>query len=312
MFLPALLFSKHKNDLVSKLMLISIYISYLFLHIDSGPDHEVYRWYYSGDSFSTKFEPIFSLCYILAKLMHLDYDGFLVFFRLLNAMLFSVFILKAEKSSIVLFLAMYIPFSFVTFELNLLRQSLSLHFGLIASVFYLKNRMRLTVLFIVFAILSHVSAVLMLFIFVRKFNRKMIFALGLFVLAILFNYEYIALKFIAYNNIGDLMPRFDGFVFQLILLLFLPFVFFKFPGAVVPISLYVLIVGLSFIPVLVRLYPIALLLLLPYAKFRYSSKIILVAFISMALCLTVLKTYLLIQYDRVGVEDGVIKSGYVK
>lgn len=312
LLIPLFSFSKNKYCLLSKLTLITLYVSFVYMHIDSGPDHEVYRWYYENDSYSSKLEPLFSLCYILAKAINLDYDGFLIFFRLLNVILFSIFILKAKNESLVLFLVMYIPFSFITFELNLLRQSLSLHFALMAYISFSNNKMKWTLFYIIMAILSHISAIIMLFIFVRNINRKLLFSVAAVAVFAIFNYEQIMLKFIAYNDFGDFVPRFDGFVLQLLLLLLLPFIFFTFPGAVIPVLIYLIIVCFSFIPLLVRLYPIALFFLLPYAKYRYSSKSFIVFLILISLCLTMMKTYLLIQYDRVGIDTGVIKSGYVK
>lgn len=312
LLIPLFTFSKYKYGLLSRLALILLYVLFVYMHIDSGPDHEVYRWYYENDSYSSSLEPLFSLCYILARAINLDYEGFLIAFRFLNAILFSIFVLKAKKESLIFFLVMYIPFSFITFELNLLRQSLSLHFALIAYINFSSNKMKWTFFYIIMAILSHISAIIMLFVFVKKINRKLLLSLAAVIFFAIFNYELIMLKFVAYNDLGDLVPRFDSFALQLLLLLLLPFIFFTFPGAVVPILIYLMIVCFSFIPVLVRLYPIALFFLLPYARFRYSSKFYLVILISISLCLTMMKTYLLIQYDRVGIDTGVIKSGYVK
>lgn len=317
LYIPLILLSicSEKDEGMLKGAFLYILLFFIFFHIDAGPDHHVYQWAYYEPPFSIPFEPVFGLLLATAKLFGLDYIEFLVALRLISFILFAYACLKLDKTKFIFLMGLYIPISFITFELNLLRQSLSLHFGLVAVCLYLKNRDKTSYAFMILAVMSHLSAIVMTLIYLNKIKAKVLVLLGMAGLMILMlALPAIISKVNDYQALGALNIRLDVATLQLIVLMILPFVFFKTQGGLLPTLLYVALCFMTFIPVLIRLYPIALLILLPSIAMAKGNKKMttLCLFVCISFFMTIGKTYLLLQADQHAIQEGTYQHGYTK
>ncbi|EPF16010.1 Uncharacterised protein [Cedecea davisae] len=313
-FLPLLLliFSSSSQEVLVKILLIAICAFYIFYHIDSGPDHSLYKWIYETAPADVKYEPIYQAVTYIAKFFGLDYIGFLILLRTLNVFVLAVAIFKLDRYKLIFFFCLYVPISFVTFELNLLRQGLAVHFGLLAAVSLSDNKKLKSYVYFGMAILSHFSSLLMGALYIKRINRNMVYIGIVLAIVLFFNMPYLVKKLHDYQEIGAINLRFDASLIQTLLLIFLPFIIFKMDDAVFPKFVYVALCLLAVLPVMVRLYPIGLLVLLPliqYPKTR-TPRFLLICFILLSLILTVGKTMLLLQADSQSIKEGVYSRGY--
>ncbi len=306
-FLPI---SNRRTTVFFKLIFVFIYTSYIFIHYDAGPDHSIYRWAYLEPERTVFFEPFYLIVSQIARLLSLDYEGFLLFFRGINVLIFSYFVFKLDKFKLIFFLSLYIPISFITFELNLLRQCFALHLGLLSALFISENKRGLAILFFILASATHLSSILMIFLFFNRANKFVMLMMFAFLCSLAVLLPLLIERFNAYQEIGGLDIRTGPFLAQLIVLMVLPFIFFSFEKRIVPVWMYVFVCIFSFVPVLVRLYPLALLLLLPIATYSYkrTDKIYILLIISFLMC--ILKTNLLITADDYAIKEGVYEKGY--
>lgn len=317
LYIPLALLSicSDKSSGVLKNVFLFILLAFVFYHIDAGSDHYVYEWAYNEPPFSVPFEPFYNFLVVVSKLLGLDYIGFLVFFRIICFILFAYASHSLDKAKFIFFMGLYIPISLIIFELNLLRQSLSLHFGLVAACSYLNNRNKTSYIFMIFAVMSHLSAVVMTLIYLNKIKVKVIFLLGVAGLMILMlALPAIVSKINDYQILGALKVRLDVATLQLVVLMSLPFIFFKTQGGLVPSLIYVGLCCMTFVPVLIRLYPIALLILLPSIIMARGNKkmVTVLLFICISFFMTIGKTYLLLQADQRAIEEGEYQHGYTK
>ncbi|MNJ15453.1 hypothetical protein D3C77_97010 [compost metagenome] len=317
LYIPLLLIAicPEKDDKVLKGLFSLLFLIFIFYHLDAGPDHLIYEWAYNEPLFSVPFEPLFSSCIAISKLFGLDYIEFLIAFRCFSFLVFAYAIFNLDKAKFIFFMGLYIPISFITFELNLLRQSLSLHLGLSAACAYMSAKNKTSYLVMALAIMSHFSAVVMVLIYLNRVRVKVIFLLaGFSVVVFMLILPAILSKVDDYQELGALNVRMDVAALQTIMLIALPFVFFKLKDDFLPKLFYVTICLMTFIPVLVRLYPIALLILLPSIVTAKSNKIItaLFLFLYLSLFMAIGKTYLLLQADQHAIQEGTYQHGYTK
>ncbi|MGY3910180.1 EpsG family protein [Aeromonas piscicola] len=317
LYIPLLLLSicSEKDEKILKGAFLYIFLFFIFYHIDAGPDHHVYEWAYYEPPFSIPFEPVFGLLLATSKVFGLDYIEFLIALRLISFILFAYACLKLDKTKFIFLMGLYIPISFITFELNLLRQSLSLHFGLVAVCAYLKNRNKTSYVFMTLAVMSHLSAIVMALIYLNKIRVKVLVLLGMVgIMILMLALPAIISKINDYQALGALNIRMDVATLQLVVLMILPFLFFKTQGNIVPTLLYLTLCCMTFIPVLIRLYPIALLILLPSIAIAKGNKNMttLFLFVSLSFFMTIGKTYLLLQADQNAIQEGMYQHGYTK
>lgn len=317
LYIPLILMAicPEKDGRILKNVFLYIFLFFIMYHVDAGPDHYVYEWSYNEPLFSIPFEPLFSIILATSNLLGLDYIGFLIILRLICFILLAYISLKLDKTRFIFFMGLYIPISFITFELNLLRQSLSLHFGLVAACFYISNQNKKSYFFMVLAILSHLSAIVMVLIYLKRIRMKvLLFVGGVGIMILMLSLPAIMSKFNDYQELGALNIRVDVAVIQLIVIMALPFVFFKTQGGKVPVIFYILLCCLTLIPVLIRLYPIALLIILPsIIAARGNKKVItLLLFLCLSFFMAIGKTNLLLQADQNAIKEGTYLHGYTK
>ncbi|HIF9447285.1 TPA: EpsG family protein [Photobacterium damselae] len=315
LYIPLILLAVSKQYIsIIKFIFLVLFFIFVYLHIDSGPDHIVYKWTYNQPLFSVSFEPLYLLCVSLGKLLNLDYINFLYLFRFISLSVFSYAVYLLDKKRFVLLMGLYIPIMMITFELNLLRQGLSFHFEIIAICFYIKGKNKLSFLFLFFAILSHISAVLMIFLYIKKLTKFNLFLIVLIIAILFYNINYIMFKLDAYSDNNSFLIRINSSNLQVVLLIILPFLFFKFNGDIRYKIYYILLTMMTVVSIFVRLYPMAILMLLPMTlssrmKPKWAS---LFLFLLISLIIAVGKTYLLIDADQKAIYDGVYSSGYIK
>ncbi|MDX7686070.1 EpsG family protein [Aeromonas caviae] len=317
LYIPLSLLSicSDKNSRVLKNIFSFIFFIFVFYHIDAGSDHHVYEWAYNQPPFSVPFEPFYNALAAISKLLGLDYIGFLAVLRFISFVLIMYVGHCLDKTKFIFFMGLYIPIAFIIFELNLLRQSLSLHFGLVAVCSYLNNRNKTSYVFMVLAIISHLSAIVMTLIYLNKIRAKVLVLLSFVgLMIIMLALPAIISKINAYQALGALNIRLDVATLQLVVLMSLPFIFFKVQGGFIPALLYMALCCMTFVPVLIRLYPIALLIILPsIAMARGSNKMTtLLLFVFLSFFMTIGKTYLLLQADQRAIEEGMYQHGYTK
>ncbi|MCS6113302.1 EpsG family protein [Shewanella baltica] len=291
-----------------KLVLVILYSVFLFLHIDAGPDHVIYKWAYEQPFGVVLFEPFYLLLTMISKFLGFSYYDFLIFLRSINCLLFSIFVFKVDKLKLLFFLSLYIPISFLTFELNLLRQSLAIHICFLSILAYMNGKLKLSLVFFVLAICSHFSSLILVFLYLNRVNKLILIFCFSMLLSIVF--PFLIDKVIAYQSIGGLEFRSGIFMIQLGLLLLIPFFIFSFPGGAYSIFLYATICLLSFIPVLVRLYPLALLLIAPFALYKYNNRFVIYFLLIISFFMCVVKTNLLISADNFAIKEGIYEKGY--
>ncbi|WP_259394852.1 EpsG family protein [Shewanella sp. SR44-3] len=290
-----------------KLILVFLYSFYILFHLNSGPDHVIYQWAYEQDTF-TLFEPLYLLLMYLANSFGFEYFGFLIFLKFINIILFSVFLFNSDKYTVLFFLCFYIPISFITFELNLLRQSLAIHFSLLFYTTFRKGCIKLSIFFVILAILSHISSLLLLLLYIWKVNK--VFLLFFVVIVVSIALPLLTSKFFDYYHLGGFELRSGVFVIQLAVLLILPFILYKFSGDYTALFLYFFICLLSFAPVMVRLYPLALVLVMPFVYLRFKDKYLIYILLVASFSLCTLKIGLLISADQSAIKEGVYEKGY--
>ncbi|MCE9777540.1 EpsG family protein [Shewanella algae] len=317
LYIPLLLIAicPEKDDKVLKGLFLLLFLIFIFYHLDAGPDHLIYEWAYNEPPFSLPFEPLFSSLIAVSKSFGLDYIGFLIFFRCFSFLIFAYAIFNIDKYKFIFFMGLYIPISFITFELNLLRQSLSLHLGLSAVCAYMNANNKKSYIFMVLAIMSHLSAIMMVLIYLNRVRVKVLLLLAGFATVVFtFILPAILSKVDDYQELGALNVRMDIAALQTIMLMILPFVFFKLKDDFLPKLFYITLCLMTFIPVLVRLYPIALLVLLPSIVTTKGNKFIttLLLFIYISIFMAIGKTYLLLQADLHAIQEGIYQHGYTK
>lgn len=315
LYIPLFLLAfKNSNERLLKIVFFIILLLFIYFHINSGPDHVTYEWAYRAELFSVPFEPIYTLLMGFGKLFNLDYISFLFFFRTFSLLVFMYAALKLNKEQFILLMGLYIPIMILTFELNLLRQALAFHFCLVALVFYMDNKNKLSYLFAVMAVLSHVSSIAFFLIYLVKMSKRNIYIGIILLFVFLFGQFYLQDKINSYDALNAFNLRFDVNSLQVLVLLILPFLFFGFKNIKASKAYYIVITVLSLYPIMIRMYPIAVLLLLPIVtSIKLKPKgISLIIFISISLILAYVKTNLLIQADIKAINSGEYISGYIK
>lgn len=315
LYIPLFLLSfKDVNELLLKRLFFIILIAFVFSHINSGPDHITYEWAYKAELFSVPFEPVYTLLMGLGKFFNLDYIGFLFIFRAFSLFLFMYAAVKLNKEQFILLMGLYIPIMMLTFELNLLRQSLAFHFCLVALVFYMEKKNKLSYFFAIIAILSHVSSIVFFLVYLTRFSKRNIFICIFLSLIFLFGQIYFQDKINSYNSLNVFNMRFGVTIIQPLVLIILPFLFFCFRSVLSSKIYYIAITLLSLYPILIRMYPLAILLLLPIVScIKVKPKQLgVIAFLSISLIMAYAKTNLLIQADINAINSGEYSSGYIK
>ncbi|MBI6548022.1 EpsG family protein [Xenorhabdus lircayensis] len=315
LYIPLLLliFSSERQERFIKSTLLLFYSIFVFSYINSGPDHIVYQWIYENEPLEPKFEIIYTYISYISNLLNFNYHQFLIVNKVINIIILGTAIFYLDKHKLLFFMGMYIPTSFITFELNLLRQSLALHFGLLFIIFFMKKKKLKSYIYIVFSILSHTTSLLTAFIFIKKTNKNALLLLVLILgLSLYLNFPYIINKFLEYKKAGAINIRPSILSLQTLILLLVPFFFFSVKKDKITIFMYFFICLSSIIPLMIRIYPIALLLLLPVInKPRAKNpKLIMVFFITFSISFTLGKTYLLLQTDRQSIKEGIYTRGY--
>ncbi|ROP62682.1 EpsG-like putative glucosyltransferase [Enterobacter sp. BIGb0383] len=314
LFIPLLLLvaASPIQAVLAKMMFMMVYAIYVFYHIDAGPDHTLYQWVYDTDPAGVNYEPIYRLLTSIAKGLNFNYVEFLVLVRLVSFSVLAIAVFKLDKYKLIFFFCLYIPISFVTFELNLLRQGLAIHFGLLAAAFLCDNKKGKSYFSVGLAILSHFSSLLLGLLYIKKINRQMVFVGFLFLAILSYNLPYLLGKINDYREIGAFNFRFDISLVQTVILIVLPFIIFKMEGPALPKLFYVALCLLAVLPVMVRLYPVGLLILLPLiqAPKTRTPRMLLACFILLSVGLTMGKTMLLLQADNQSIEQGVYSRGY--
>jgi hypothetical protein len=312
LYLPLLgLLSANVNvRITSKGLFLFLYFIFILVYRGAGPDHSIYSWVYSVNGQGVDFEPLFLAVVHVVNFFSSDYDIFLVTLKLISLISVSYFIFSQREDRVIFFFLLYLPISFLTFEYNLLRQAFSLHFCLIAATLYSRNKHKSSLFFLFLAVSSHVSAVILMFMYIKKINWILVAVLIMSIVVAYFLLPYLMLKYNAYDESGEIALRFDTFIIQLLVLMVLPFIFFSARNDSLHKVLYLLICLLSFIPVFVRLYPLALVILLPYISTRYQKKSVLLLLFVSSFFIAGAKAYLLIEADKSAIYNGIYAKGY--
>lgn len=314
LFIPLLLLvgASPTQTALGKIIFVMIYAIYVFYHIDAGPDHTLYQWVYENDPPGVNYEPVYRLLTYISRMLNFNYIEFLVLVRFVSLSVLALAVFKLDKYKLIFFFCLYIPISFVTFELNLLRQGLAIHFGLLAVAFLSTNKKVKSYVTVGFSILSHFSSLVLGLLYIKKINRQMLLVVFLFMAILSYNFPYLLSKLNDYQEVGAFNFRFDISLIQTAMLIVLPLIIFKMDSPVLPKFIYIVLCLLAVLPVMIRLYPVGLLILLPLIQVPKTKtpRILLVCFIILSVGLTMAKTMLLLQADNQSIEQGVYSRGY--
>lgn len=138
-----------------------------------------------------------------------DYQLFLLLYSLIVVSLFGYFIYK-NSNNLVISLIVFLGMFFVQ-SMNLMREWLAIGFGINAYYFLTKKRKFLSIIFLVLSVLSHITAVCLVFMLLIHFikNKK-----RLFIVMLAISFGVFLFKNQIIGRVVALVPRYSGYASQ--------------------------------------------------------------------------------------------------
>ena len=162
--------------------------------IESGPDTEAYRYFFESVNAGKELEfddiGFIGLAYFINAFTS-DSKVFIIFVFLIQFLLIFLSLQKLDVKNISLFIMTFV-FLMPGFDLitNTIRQGLSITIGMLAITYYLRTKIKLSIVVFLCSMLVHTSSILFLFIFLfrssiwnKLFNKLIFLSIVTFVLS---------------------------------------------------------------------------------------------------------------------------------